>query len=90
MLTHWFYLYIPWFFPFVAFAVLAPAARASRRARRSEVAESRVGERPRLSATSTGVEPTSPPCCRRRRPLARACSLLVSWTLLHFGFYPHR
>jgi hypothetical protein len=21
-LTHWFYLYIPWFFPFVAFAVL--------------------------------------------------------------------
>jgi hypothetical protein len=25
-LTHWFYLYLPWFFPFVAFAVLAPAA----------------------------------------------------------------
>ena len=24
-LTHWFYLYIPWFFPFVAFVVLAPA-----------------------------------------------------------------
>jgi hypothetical protein len=24
-LTHWFYLYIPWFFPFAAFAVLAPA-----------------------------------------------------------------
>ncbi len=24
-LTHWFYLYIPWFFPFVALAVLAPA-----------------------------------------------------------------
>ena len=23
-LTHWFYLYIPWFFPFVAFVVLAP------------------------------------------------------------------
>ena len=22
VLTHWFYLYIPWFFPFVAFAVL--------------------------------------------------------------------
>jgi hypothetical protein len=22
--THWFYLYLPWFFPFVAFAVLAP------------------------------------------------------------------
>jgi hypothetical protein len=27
VLTHWFYLYIPWFFPFVALAVLAPAAR---------------------------------------------------------------
>jgi hypothetical protein len=27
VLTHWFYLYIPWFFPFVAFALLAPAAR---------------------------------------------------------------
>jgi hypothetical protein len=25
VLTHWFYLYISWFFPFVAFAVLAPA-----------------------------------------------------------------
>ncbi|HEX2505793.1 MAG TPA: hypothetical protein VHK22_06250 [Gaiellaceae bacterium] len=27
VLTHWFYLYIPWFFPFVAVAVLAPLAR---------------------------------------------------------------
>ena len=26
VLTHWFYLYLPWFFPFVAFAVFAPAA----------------------------------------------------------------
>ena len=26
-LTHWFYLYIPWFFPFVAFVVLAPGVR---------------------------------------------------------------
>ena len=24
VLTHWFYLYIPWFFPFVAYATLAP------------------------------------------------------------------
>ena len=24
VLTHWFYLYLPWFFPFVAIAVLAP------------------------------------------------------------------
>ena len=28
VLTHWFYLYIPWFFPFVAFALLAPVAVA--------------------------------------------------------------
>ena len=27
VLTHWFYLYIPWFFPFVAFVVLAPRPR---------------------------------------------------------------
>jgi hypothetical protein len=26
VLTHWFYLYLPWFFPFAAFAMLAPAA----------------------------------------------------------------
>jgi uncharacterized BrkB/YihY/UPF0761 family membrane protein len=24
VLTHWSYLYIPWFFPFVAYATLAP------------------------------------------------------------------
>jgi hypothetical protein len=32
VLTHWFYLYIPWFFPFVAFAVLATDVRAEPRA----------------------------------------------------------
>ncbi|HET8651467.1 MAG TPA: hypothetical protein VFM13_02740 [Gaiellaceae bacterium] len=30
VLTHWFFLYIPWFFPFVAFAVLAPSVRRER------------------------------------------------------------
>jgi hypothetical protein len=29
VLTHWFYLYLPWFFPFVAFAVLYRRDRAS-------------------------------------------------------------
>jgi hypothetical protein len=29
VLTHWFYLYIPWFFPFAAFALLAPRERAA-------------------------------------------------------------
>ncbi len=27
VLTHWFYLYIPWFFPFAAIALLARPAR---------------------------------------------------------------
>ena len=27
VLTHWFYLYIPWFFPFAAIALLAAPAR---------------------------------------------------------------
>ena len=25
-MTHWFYAYLVWFFPFVAFALLSPAA----------------------------------------------------------------
>ena len=29
VLTHWFYLYIPWFFPFVAFALLYRRDRAA-------------------------------------------------------------
>jgi hypothetical protein len=41
VLTHWFYLYLPWFFPFAAFAVLAPAAQPVRAAVRRPV------ERPR-------------------------------------------
>jgi hypothetical protein len=30
VLTHWFFLYVPWFFPFVAFAVLVGNGRAQR------------------------------------------------------------
>ena len=37
VLTHWFYLYVPWFFPFAAFAVLAPAAVPATVPRREEV-----------------------------------------------------
>jgi hypothetical protein len=29
VLTHWFYLYLPWFFPFVALALVAPLPGAS-------------------------------------------------------------
>jgi len=31
VLTHWFYLYIPWFFPFAAFALLAVPSAVARR-----------------------------------------------------------
>ena len=27
--THWFYLYVPWFFPFVAIAVIASGRQAT-------------------------------------------------------------
>ena len=40
VLTHWFYLYIPWFFPFVAFAALATAPR------REPVVETAPDDRP--------------------------------------------
>jgi hypothetical protein len=30
VLTHWFYLYVAWFFPFVAFTVLAANGRLDR------------------------------------------------------------
>jgi hypothetical protein len=36
VLTHWFYLYIPWFFPFVAFALFAPALLSARAAEPAE------------------------------------------------------
>ena len=42
VLTHWFYLYIAWFFPFVAFAVLAPVAAR----RKAPLAEEVRRERP--------------------------------------------
>lgn len=43
VLTHWFYLYIPWFFPFVAFAVLVPAT--VRAVRPDPLPEEPTGER---------------------------------------------
>ena len=30
VLTHWFYLYLPWFFPFVVLALIAPLPGAAR------------------------------------------------------------
>jgi hypothetical protein len=43
VLTHWFYLYIPWFFPFVAVAVLAPSVSPAAEAERA--AESPADDR---------------------------------------------
>jgi hypothetical protein len=48
-LTHWFYLYIPWFFPFVALAVLAPRA-----ARTLPVAEVEQRDRPGRELVAAG------------------------------------
>jgi len=47
VLTHWFYLYIPWFFPFAAFALLAAAPAL---ARREPVEESEVSQRELVAA----------------------------------------
>jgi hypothetical protein len=47
VLTHWFYLYIPWFFPFAAFALLAGAP-----ALRAREAEPRETERRELVAAA--------------------------------------
>jgi hypothetical protein len=44
VLTHWFYLYLPWFFPFAAFAVLAPAPRRET----APITETRERHRPEL------------------------------------------
>jgi hypothetical protein len=44
VLTHWSYLYLPWFFPFAVFAVLAPAPRQQA----APVLEPRERHRPEL------------------------------------------
>jgi hypothetical protein len=44
VLTHWFYLYIPWFFPFVAFAVFAPTLRRAVEPEAAEAGREREGE----------------------------------------------
>jgi hypothetical protein len=46
VLTHWFYLYLPWFFPFAAFALLAPALLPAA-AREPAAASSELEHEPR-------------------------------------------
>ena len=56
-LTHWFYLYLPWFFPFVALWLLLPEPREAH-----QVQESSTGYRERASMQSAAksATPTSP------------------------------
>ena len=75
-LTHWFYLYIPWFFPFVAFVVLAARRRRAETFPAHDDAE-RSSSRP--AETSFAFAAT-----------LVACTLfLVGWGVLHRGFFTH-
>jgi hypothetical protein len=50
-LTHWFYLYIPWFFPFTAIALLVSPARVVVPAAEEEAAREHG---PREALVTTG------------------------------------
>ena len=63
VLTHWFYLYLPWFFPFVALALIAPLPGAEEPAPRRSRMSSRRGR------AGCRLRTASP---RRSRP--RRCS----------------
>ena len=52
-LTHWFYLYIPWFFPLVAVALELAAAAAGAASSRSAPA---LGQRRRAGSSSCSIE----------------------------------
>ncbi len=72
VLTHWFYLYIPWFLPFVAFAILAPAqATGPSQPPEPESEAPGVSERQRIAAIGVGA----------------LALFLVAWLLLHQGFW---
>jgi hypothetical protein len=49
---HWFYLYIPWFFPLVMIAVLGSQAAAPLRARKGEASEAARSSRPEAVLSS--------------------------------------
>ena len=79
VLTHWFYLYIPWFFPFVAFAVLARGRRASR-----------LSDPPSDSERPESSSPPADTASASRRRSSRSALFLVVWGVLHHGFYTQR
>ena len=62
-LTHWHYLYIPWFMPFVALALLAPRTSTADEAValvEEPVAEPAAGKRRRLAWGGRGLRPARP------------------------------
>ncbi len=79
VLTHWSWLYLPWFFPFVAFALLVPRAEGSLpiiadpwRAQLRALREGRTGRQLRLMGLGLAV-----------------AVFLGCWALLDHGFYAH-
>ena len=62
-LTHWHYLYIPWFMPFVALALLAPRTSTADEAvalAEEPVAEPAAGRRRRLAWGGRSLRPSRP------------------------------
>ena len=71
VLTHWFYLYIPWFFPFVALALLATAPGRRDAPPPEDGGPARVSEGRRTALVAGGA----------------LGLLLVTWVLLHQAFW---
>jgi glycosyl transferase family 87 len=71
VLTHWFYLYIAWFLPFVLVAVLAPAVRRGTGVPVRDRVPPRLSSERRAAAVGTGA----------------ILLLLGSWALLHHGVW---
>ncbi len=79
VLTHWFYLYIPWFLPFVAFALLAPVQQLAEEPVEELAMLTRSGAgRCRSGLTAAVIRRLGP-----RRAASAAVLFVLSWALLH-------
>ena len=76
VLTHWFYLYLPWFFPFAAFAVAGAGPPSP----------SRPACDSPLNVLAKSWSASNEP---RRLTVCRRAVFLASLTVLHWGFYQH-
>ena len=85
VLTHWSYLYLPWFFPFVAMALIAPLA-GIRPPTRPEPPSRRpidhAEDRPRVRCA--GLRLTGP-----LATAAAVATFLIAWGLVHRWFWGH-